>query len=117
MVTAVSASRLAHAGDGLVEQKEFRLGGERTRNVDPFLNTEGQQPCPPIGVDLKIEGGEQRPRLLARVALGLAGLSKPKRRRQQAVGLMPIESRQDIIEHASIAEQLHMLEGAAKPQR
>src|SRR5882672_1825365 len=106
-----------HAGHGLVEQQELRLGGQRPRQLHALLQAIGQRARRRLadGLDLQevddaLDGGAVGQLLGARGA-------PPERVGEDVAAHLEQAPRHDVVEHAHALEEGDVLEGARDAER
>src|SRR2546425_12801775 len=101
-----------HAGHGLVEQQDRRLGGERAAQLDAVLQAGGQPPDRRLADMLDLEEVDD---LLDRLAVSeLLALRRPHPQRllQEVAAHLQVAPGHDVVEHRHTLEERDVLESS-----
>lgn len=112
IVHQLARLRWIHTGRRLVEQQQARIGRQRADDLKPPLCAVGQRTSLVVGQILHIENAQQLQRTFLCDALPPPVFRQAQDRRRGAVLHLIVQSNQDVVQHAQLAEQADILEGA-----
>ena len=92
---------LGQARHRLIEQQDFRFGGERARDFEPLAAGRAERACRRIRQCAEADALQHR----ARLGLGLRSMRRAQKRADH-----------DVLEHRHAFERLRHLEGAREPE-
>ena len=108
---------LVHARHHFVQQQQFRLAGERTRQLDALLLAVGQRADDGVADVLDLEEFDDVLDPLPRLDLLAAGAAEEHHGIQHAGAQMGVAAGQDVLDHGAVLEQRQVLKGAADAER